>query len=46
MEKYALLYTVRTLEKAKIPKEKIAKITGYSVKYLYALKNKEFQKTN
>jgi len=45
-EKHALLYTIKTLEKARIPKKRIAKITGYSERYLYNLKQKERQKVD
>lgn len=40
-DKFALLHTIKTLEKARFPKARIAKITGYSEKYIYELKKRE-----
>lgn len=47
-EKLATLYMIEKLEKNNFSKPQIAKITGYSVKYIYELKkrNNERQKTN
>mgnify|MGYP003289122029 CR=1 FL=1 len=44
MEKYALLYMIERLEKARLSKKRIAKITGYSEKYLYELKKRQLER--
>ena len=41
LERFALLYMINKLEKARLSKKRIAKITGYSERYLYELKKRE-----